>query len=496
MNNTQNTQKSASAAEFVKKHLQYFVYGAVGVLTVIFASVMLAWALKGESARTLTVKNAVVVCDEGVELKTEYLVRQSIQTDGVSIDLGNGNTVPLSECAVDADLTSAGKKTVNIVYSPDAYLTYNASFNIDVIFVRGMEIESYPQKITVEDGQARADGLVMYATLAQKPTSDIFGEATETPLGWRIRLSEGMYDSVCTADALVSSFYGITYMCGDVSARFSFYNAADRSFIVTSAKDIVFFEGDEKAAQAGAKLTLVVTDRADYTLDCTGKTVGSYILERGVGTKTLDFEYEHTDREELFSSVGAEEARDGDGYIVRYDGMEFTANAAEWQSAVVNGNIVDDNGYKFVVDSDRRILRFDYMLATDDEIIAEPTAEPSLTLYVTDYDMNPLLGTGNGYSRGVYLYTDVNGKSYKMKFYLQAFVWTYVPLSANYADPYADATVSDVVYNKDAPPELQYNSYMRGELRATVSCFVRGAGIVRDVFTAQEEQWLGALLGL
>lgn len=122
----------------------------------------------------------------------------------------------------------------------------------------------------------------------------------------------------------------------------------------------------------------------------------------------------------------------------------------------------------------------------------DTVALPSLTLYVSEYSMNPLLGTGNGYSRGVYVYTDANGNSYNLTFYLQAWVWTYVPLSSSHGDVYAEASVNDYVKDNDG----NWNSFRRGVMYADITFFDRGNGFTTVNFFAVEEKWLNALLNL
>ncbi len=106
--------------------------------------------------------------------------------------------------------------------------------------------------------------------------------------------------------------------------------------------------------------------------------------------------------------------------------------------------------------------------------------------------MNPLLGTGNGYSRGLYVYTDGKGNSYSLTFYLQAWVWTYVPLSSSHGDVFAEASVSDFVRDDDG----NYNTFRRGTMYADIRFFDRGSGFTSVHFFAVEELWLRALLNL
>lgn len=78
---------------------------------------------------------------------------------------------------------------------------------------------------------------------------------------------------------------------------------------------------------------------------------------------------------------------------------------------------------------------------------------------------------------------------------MEAYVWTYVPLSGNYGDAYALASCSDFVFNHAAPPDLQYNSYYGGVMYVNVTVFDRGNGFVSDRFS-NAESWLKGCMGL
>ncbi len=528
------------ALAFVKKHLQYFVYGLSGIATVILAACLLTWMMKGKVEQVVQMKNATLVCEN--ELATEYLVRQSFNPDGAELDIGS-KRIPIEECQINADFSSAGDKTVRIIYQASEYLSYVAEFDCRVYFVRSLDIESYPNSIAVDGDSAVADEhFKMHAILAEKPETDVFGDVKAVDGGYRIELDENTYTYTLTEDLSTRGFYGISYYCGNVSASFSFYNAAGKSYIVESTKDIVKFQKsapealddgqdgenvtDTPTEESAEGLTLIVTQKTpSYQTHGVGKSSGYYVYNDGETETEYAFSYELKDKEEAFGSSYVAEAFDGEKYSATVDGNTFVANRAEWQSAVVNGNIVDDNGFKVVIGSDDRILHFTYRApeleepteptdptdTPDTDEPTEPTADdsteptepetalPSLTLYICSYDMNPLLGTGNGYSYGVYIYTDRSGVSHKMSFYMQAWTWTYVPLSSTHSsDITADASVSDIVVNEALPDDdpNKYNSYTRGTLFAHVSFFERGEGVITDTFTAPEEEWLGAIMGL
>lgn len=486
---------------FIKKNLRdVIIFGTAAVVSIVLVAVLLSWTVKGDREREVQVRTATLVAED---LQTEYLVRQEFSADGASLDIG-GEFIPIEDCGINADFSSAGEKTVEIVYRKNDFVSYVARVDVSVLFVRSIAVESYPAVASVEDGKFSADeGLGVYATLAQLPKSDRFGTAEATEYGYKIKLDDGLYSTTCVRDTALDGFYTVSFFCGDVSTGFSFYNAAGKSYVVSSPKDIVLFDAD---SDDGSALTLIVTDRDDrYQYDCNGSTAGCYVHRAADGTETEHaFAYSLTDMkkadgstvtEERFDSDGVAEANGGDVYTARIGDAGYTATAALFQSAVVNGSIVEDGGYKLVVGSDKRILPFEYVPKEPTDA-ARGADVPTLTLYVTEYDMNPTLGTGNGYSRGVYIFTDTAGRSYKIKFYMQSWVWTFVPLSSSHGDAYSEAKISDIVKTMDESGNWHYNTFRRGALYTDVSRHDRELGSVTDSFIAAEELWLGAIMGM
>lgn len=517
----------SNIASYLKNHISLIVYSLFGLMTAALAAALLTWTVMGSIEREIKTVKATLVSETPV--RTEYLVGQTFAAEGAYLNIGtekDPQNIPFEDCTVTADFTSAGRKAVSVSYMYNEYTNYEAIVYVNVLFVRSLQIETYPRYIEVtDDGALFSEDFEAYVELAQKPQTDVFGATEKTQGGYRARVNENMYTVSCKDSPAVAGYYDLSIYCGEVSASFSFFNLKDRSLIVDSLSDVVQFENAEGAG-AGS-MTLVVTDRDDsYQTDCTGKTSGYYVYDAADGAQTvLPFAYELSDKEELLASPSVEERvmKGGDGseyYSVEYGGKAFTASASVFRTAVVGGMIVEDHGYKLVIDSDKRILRFTYAPSdptdpTDPDYNPAATAvpavsdgAPTLTLYVTDYDMNPLLGTGNGWSRGVYIYTNADGESYKIPFYMQAWVWTYVPLSSGYGDVYSDVTVNDFVYNHEAPAELRYNSYYRGTMYANITCYDRGNGFVNDRFvvpdvydgdslvSSSEDFWVSATMGM
>lgn len=525
----------ANAVAFMRRYSLQLIYAAFGFVTLVLAAILLTWTLLGEIERELTEYDAVTVAEEGV--RTEYLVGQQFDPKGISVNIGTEEEpemVGAEECQIFADFSSAGEKQVEFVYMPDDYTSYVAHFKVNVIFVRNIEITTYPQYISVENGQAKVSrgSLEGKAVLATQPATDAFGSVTRTEKGYEAALLPDMYNISCNAGGGLENYYTASVYCGNVSVSFNIYNAADTSYYVSSENDIVQYAN---ASQSSLNtLSLIITDRsANYSQGLAGSTKGSYVYTRTDGENVthtvVPFIYELTDTQELFNSSSVTqsitESALEDSYVVSFDGGDaFSVEADVFQSAVVGGMIYEQSGFKIVVDSPARILELTYTPedasdpadpaynpeAQAEEGTAQQENLPSLTLFVTDYDMNPLLGTGNGWSRGVYIYTSPDGTSYKLPFYMQAWTWTYVPLSGNMSDVYDDVTLSDFVYNWEAPVENRYNSYYRGTLYVTVSDYIRGTGFEtyrfsvpdiadpdnpENILTPSEDRWLGATMG-
>ncbi len=475
--------------QFIKKYLQYFLYGAVGLVTAILLISLSVWASKGKSGEAV-VYSALLRAED---YQTEYLMGQPVNTRGLTLNIGTENNpkyIDMEECTVNADFTRAGKAKIQVSYSANELESYLAEIEVNVIFVRAMEIVTYPEHIeATETGVLTDDSFEMYATLATCPETDVFGEVTQTEKGYRIRLTDEMYTVTCTEDATLPNYYSATFRCGNLSESFGFYSTEERSFNVSSTKDVVAYSSDNP--DTGCKLVLAVTERdTTYQENCTGSTKGFYIYEDGEGnTEYFDFCYELTETEELFKSENiVSEYYSAGNYGVQIGGITFTADAKIWQSAVVDGMIVEEHGIKAVVNSEDRVLHLTFEAPED-----YTGNVPELTIFVTDYLMDPVYGDGGGYSKGIYVYTDAEGNTFKLVFDMTIVMWTYIPISGGHNDPYSDITLGD--YIKD-PVSGDINSYKRGIFYADVTRYDRGEGFVKETFSAPQEQWLKALVNM
>lgn len=418
----------------LSKNLYYIIFAVA--TAIIFVS-MIIWSSLGVSAGEVKIYEVPLVLAEDVQ--TEYLVGQSFNPEGISLNIGKESKPELidaSECTIDADFSSGGNKRVAINWSPNETTSYIGYLNVYVYFVRGLEVAVMPSSITVaEDGTFTCDeDFEVHAYLTSMPkNTEKFAPADED--GSSILLTPDMYTAKAVESKQTPGCYTGSIYCGNLTYSFNFYNDAERTFLISSERSVVMFENsDESSAES---LTLIVTDAPDsYQHTGVGKTVGSYIYTDADGDKSvLDFAYEMTETEEIFSSEGLGESHEDDIYTVEYEGNTFNASANIFQSAVVNGIIVDDGGQLFVVGSRDRICDFRYIPT---ESYQEGDPVPELKVYVTYYVFT--MDNGSGVAEGFYLYTDLYGNKYRIPFFMQTWVWDIVPLSATKnTDPFLSA---------------------------------------------------------
>ncbi len=424
---------------YVKKHLiAVIAYSIALIALLVTALCLLSWARSGDAERVVSVKGARLVAldkDNPPTLAEEYIVGQQFDTHGWALAF-DGKTVMLNtddiyekyvekELAKHDDIEAGSEqynallekltkegtkydgaikelekvtvatefgsafehKRVRITYKKSDYLSYMAEVDGRALYVRAVEVRSYPEYVDMSSGApVIGEGFSVAAVLGNKPETDAFGEYEEVRGGWKINLTPAMYTVSVVSDDSLDGFYTMSLVCGDVSTEFSFYNAAEQSFVVSSKNNVVKYTTDA----ADKALTLVVTERSEgYQLDCKGKSSGKYIYTRGENSTVYDFGYELDGKNEIFASESAvDDGRDADGYTATVDGTAFRAQTDVWQGAVVNGIIVDDSGFRMVIDSDKRILRFD-VISPSIELKSElqPWDEGGVTITPSDVNI-------------------------------------------------------------------------------------------------------------
>ena len=451
----------------IKNNVSTFVYSVFGVVTLVSSVAMLIWCIQGEKELTMNIIKTDVIVEDVAQ--KEYLVGQEFNTNGLYLKVQDQN-IPASQCTISNDFSTSGRRSVTISYSVNENNTYEGTFDVNVLFVRNIFVEKLPTKVEVnEDNTFTADeDFQIYAELATRPETSEFVLDEKFNDRNIIALNEKMYTTNVIGSSKTPNFYTANLYCGNLNYSFNFYNNADKTFIVDAEKDIVKFSSDKE----NQDMILVVTSRDEsYQTECIGNTEGFYIYSINEKQTLLPFKYQLSEKQEHFLSENITESHDliNNEYSLIYANTKFTVDASLFQSAVVNGLIYDDNGYKMVIDSDSRILNFTYL--------GDKTIAPKLTLYVTDYHFES--STGSGVSQGFYMYTNSLGENYKIRFYLQTWTWDHVPLSITKTDVYSDAYVGDYLTTKYS-----------GDLQVSATYFVRGIGWTEnDLFTATFDQW-------
>lgn len=453
----------------IKNNVSTTVYSVLGVVTLVASISMLVWCIDGEREEVMNTIKTDVFLEDNVQ--KEYLVGQEINMSGIYLNVKD-KKIPASECTISNDFSSSGLRSVTLTYPIDQYNSYEGSFDVNVLFVRNIFVERLPSKVVVNENNTFStdDQFLIYAELASRPETSTFVVEEKYTDKIVIALDSSMYTTNVLSSAKTSSFYTANLYCGNLNYSFNFYNDADQTFIVNGEKDIVKYRNVDNTDE---EMTLVVTSQDQtYQTDCIGTSQGYYIFNNKGEKTVLPFNYQLSEKQEHFLSENVVESLDYEAkeYSVTYQGKKFVAEANLFQSAVVNGLIYDDNGYKMVIDSDARRLDLTY-----EGTITEN--KPRLTLYVTDYHFES--STGSGISQGFYMYTNKDGQTFKIRFYLQTWTWDHVPLSVTKTDVYATSYVGDYLTTKYS-----------GALNASVSCFVRGVGWSEpDLFSATFDQW-------
>lgn len=459
-----------------RKRIFYLVFA---IATAILFTALIAWSATLGNAATTYEGTLLFEAEGDGTIRREYIVGQEFDPEGIYLRAGN-ETVPVSECQISADFTSAGNKTVTFTYVNGDNLTYEAKMDVTVYFVRGIRIASRPECIDVDAASGKLtmdEHFSLQAELSSAPKDvsrfRIVGKNT-------VELSPEMYSATATADKDIEDLYSATLLAGNISYSFSFYNGySGRSLFVASKNNVIPLKN--RNAEAHSSLTLVVTENpSTYQSENSGKSAGYYVYTDADGAQQLlPFSYEFSAYTETFSSEGVEESHTDGGYEVTVNGETFAADADVFQNGVVNGVIVEDGEFAFVVDSTNRVLDLQF----DGEVGAGEQT-PTLTLYVTQHEFT--MNTGSGKANGFYVYTDRMGGRHVTPFFTQTWTWDYVPLSSSWQDVQLyGMTVVDYLTH-------QYN----GDLTVECQAFTAGVGwTARDVFRAGFEQYRTAAYG-
>ena len=432
----------------------FCAYLLFGVTTFIVFTSLFIWSLLGGGVGETEILPAFLEREEG--FRTDYLVGETFRTEGLKMNIGSQKKpkyVPLSDCVVSADFSSAGNKQAIVSYEESEYKKYVATLDVHVCFVRALTVRCVPSSIEVSDGKmTTSDDFLITATLGETPP-EVFSPYGSG--GNEIVLTEDIYSVNVRSDPAIEGYYESEISCGKLRANLNFYNAAGRTFIVGSQKDIVFYETRE----GEGNLSLVVTEKSETYYRSQGDTRGYYIYRNGEREEVVDFAYSLTATEEIFSSEGVAESVLQGGYEAIYAGERFFVGAALFQSSVVGGTVYTDGGYKIVTEGVSRVAT------------VSSASGATLTLYVTK---SSFATTGYGDAFGYYVFTDRYGVSYKFDFICHSFGWEYVPWPVD-GERYEERSYEDISIDDYIVPGSTYSGPLTVEIE-NGGTWIRGEG--------------------
>lgn len=233
------------------KYIKMIIYAAIGAIALVLFSIGLSWAIGGGASTEIT-----EIISEGVTVHTtsdtitEYIAGEEVNTNGVSIELvdKDGKTVvpDMSECKVEADLSSAGIKPV-VVSWQDGTVLYRGSYTVTVFGLRHLSVESSPEfkryyaaGDTIETMNAEKGDLEVWAQLTGEPQSGRFSfpnadwkdtvrlEADMFELSAPDLGTPGLHDAVVSAGGLTGSVqYGVEGVYVNTQGAVPYYSKGE-----------------------------------------------------------------------------------------------------------------------------------------------------------------------------------------------------------------------------------------------------------------------------
>lgn len=246
------------------KYVKMIIYAVIGAAALVLFSLGLSWAIGGSASTEITeIISAGVTVNTTDDTVTEYIVGEEVNTDGVSITLttkdGDVVTPDMSECEVEADLSSAGTKPV-VVSWQDGTILYRGSYTVTVFGIRHISVEEsadfrrfYRADETIDDMNAEKGDLNVWAQLTGTPAS---GRFTLPNPDWTdtVRLeadmfelsapdlgTPGLHDAVVSAGGLTGSVqYGVEGVYVNTQGAVPYYSKGEslsESGIIISVTD-------------------------------------------------------------------------------------------------------------------------------------------------------------------------------------------------------------------------------------------------------------------
>lgn len=320
-----------------KIKIPYVIYSTVALVTVILILTLTLWASGGTAAEQLNYIDAEVILSEETSVRREYIVGQSIDGTGVSLQVGDEiYTADQLEFSVDNE--SAGTKMVE-VYRTDGNNYYRGYYDVTYFYVRHLDLRSAPTSIQYdEDGNLVLEGMELWAELSGQPTA--FLQPDDPDMDTVIILDEETY-SIQLQNVDENGGYSVQISCGGLSVSFYFIEANGEMIILDSTDRIMYFTNESGTE---ASLTLYITSWGETDGDKLNIAEGFFIYEDEEGVQYLEFDYylENNTWDSYFNSntsgvnIYRSSIYTDDGLIVEYNGIIFNGTSADWRRAILN----------------------------------------------------------------------------------------------------------------------------------------------------------------
>lgn len=332
--------------DFILTNLKkYAVYIGFLAITLIASIILTVWSVKTPSTGTVEIiKTATAHINEGTIV--EYLAGEQVDVEFVTLELEDGRVLTADEYTVEADLTTAGKKAVSLVYTENG-VKHVGTYTVEVFLIRHFDLRSYPRVVVTSGGQPSLNGLILWAELSGIPTSGRFATTPEHP-DWKntVVIENGMY----TVTIMPKTGTSISTAKLNVGARdvsFDFYEGVsgfDTSKVGNAVAVMPLTNQDENSS---SRLTLFVNQKETNNADGTNGASGWYVLEKRVGDvvtyKYYNFSYwidqgwgSHFTSVDFGQGLVETLAQDTITYSVEVDGETFIAKDGNaWRAAFV-----------------------------------------------------------------------------------------------------------------------------------------------------------------
>lgn len=306
------------------------IYLAVAICTAALILTVCVWAALGGSANKIKFIDGEVVLTKSI--RSEYLVGEEVQTDGVELHVGK-RAYTAEELTFTLDNQTAGDKMVEVSHTENGNC-YRGYFPVTYFSVRHFDVRSHPTGVSYDE-EGNITGVVGFELWAE-----LSGEPHELPRPLEvhnystvIEVTEEYCDLIITEDEEYGGYIA-DISCGGQQIQYYFIELNGVMYTLEGKSRILAFNNESGSS---ANLTLFVTKmETDYSNGEDGAE-GWYVYERADGAKQIyRFSYYRTGDASNFRSEGVSEALDGDDMLVQLDGNTFRATKINWHKAVFN----------------------------------------------------------------------------------------------------------------------------------------------------------------